>query len=335
MMRATLSTRAGAGPACWLRRTDVTPASSSKLQPPLCDDTGLVVRRVAMVVVLLAAIAGVAVAAVGALSGGSATNIATRTGQHTVAQTPASSGVVEVVQTSADLSQRLTHLRDLRFEQQLPTGIPVIDVDDGVRYQRIEGVGAAMTDTSAWLIHDELPPAASAALMRNLFGPDGVRLRVIRVPIGASDFTRDGRPYSYDDLPAGQSDPSLTHFSVAHDDAYIVPELRAALRLDRGRAGAASPWSPPGWMKRNGALDNFANTGTLLRNTTVRSRATLWRSSAATRPAACPSTRSPRRTSLSSAAGIRDSTSPSAPRRRLSPATWSLRSRPRTCTSLS
>ena len=69
---------------------------------------------------------------------------------------------VEVVQTSANLVQHLTRLRDLEF-QAVPsggapvTGSPVIQINDQVRYQRVGGFGAAMTDASAWLLHDELP----------------------------------------------------------------------------------------------------------------------------------------------------------------------------------
>jgi glucosylceramidase len=172
--------------------------------------------------------------------------------------------LVEVVQTSRDLSQRLTRLPDLWFGTSLPRGIPVIHVDDKTRYQRIVGVGAAITDTSAWLLHDELSPSARAAVIRKLFGAGGIHLGFVRVPIGASDFTKDGRPYSYDDVPWGQSDPHMRRFSVAHDDTYIIPTLRQTLVINPRVKIIASPWSPPRWMKTNHALDNTGNRGKLL-----------------------------------------------------------------------
>jgi glucosylceramidase len=170
---------------------------------------------------------------------------------------------VEVVQTTSDLSDRLTRLRALALTTSPARGAFVIRIDDAVRYQRVTGVGAAMTDTSAWLLADELPAAARAAVMADLFGPDGIHLRVLRLPIGASDFTHDRMPYSYDDLAPGQSDPTLAHFSVAHDDAYIIPMLRQALSLDPGLEILASPWSPPAWMKTNASLANFEDRGGL------------------------------------------------------------------------
>jgi glucosylceramidase len=139
----------------------------------------------------------------------------------------------------------------------------VVTVDDRRRYQRFTGVGAAMTDSSAWLIYDELSPGARSTLMNNLFGPSGIHLNFVRAPMGGSDFTADGLPYSYDDLPPGQVDPTLAHFSIAHDLAYVVPALRQMLSLNRHVEVLAEPWSPPAWMKTNGAFNNTHGTGWL------------------------------------------------------------------------
>ena len=80
---------------------------------------------------------------------------------------------------------------------------------------------------------------------------------------GRSDFTRNGQPYTYDDLPAGQTDPGLAHFSITHDQAYIIPALRQALAVNPQTEFLASPWSPPAWMKGNDALGNAGDQGTL------------------------------------------------------------------------
>lgn len=171
---------------------------------------------------------------------------------------------VEVVQTTADLSNAMTRLHDLSFSTQIPAGVPVIHVDDQLSYQRIEGFGAAMTDTSAYLLYNKLSPSTRASVISQLFGAGGIRLNFLRVPIGASDFTRGGRPYSYDDMPPGQSDPSLVHFSIAHDLPYIIPAIRQVLGVSSHVELLANPWSPPGWMKANDSLDNRNHHGTLL-----------------------------------------------------------------------
>jgi glucosylceramidase len=171
---------------------------------------------------------------------------------------------VEVVQTAADLSQHLQRLPDLKFSTQAPRHMPVIHVNDDVRYQRVHGVGAAMTDTSAWLIYDQLSPGARYQLMYNLFGLNGINLNFTLVPIGATDFTVGGKPYSYDDEPPGQADPQLQDFSVAHDASYVIPALRQMLQINPQTEIFAVPWSPPAWMKANQALHNVAHRGLLL-----------------------------------------------------------------------
>ena len=71
--------------------------------------------------------------------------------------------------------------------------------------------------------------------------------------MGASDFVA-GDFYTYDDVPAGQTDYAMKHFSIAHDRKQILPLLRQALRLNRDLTVVATPWSPPAWMKTNGSL---------------------------------------------------------------------------------
>jgi glucosylceramidase len=170
---------------------------------------------------------------------------------------------VHVVMTSADLSWRLSPLPDLTFTTSQPSDLPAVDVDDTTRYQRFQGVGGAMTDSSAWLIYDELSPATRTSLMNALFGRSGIRLNFVRIPIGGSDFTATGTAYSYDDLPPGQTDPALAQFSVAHDLAYTVPALRQMLAINPRIETFAEPWSPPPWMKTNGSADNLKDTGYL------------------------------------------------------------------------
>lgn len=172
---------------------------------------------------------------------------------------------VQVIQTTANLSQRLTPRPGIEFgDAKLAGNEPVIGVDAGVRYQRVRGFGAAMTDSSAWLIERKLPASARRTLMRQLFAPSGIHLDFVKVPIGASDFTHDGRPYTYDDLPSGRTDPSLAHFSIAHDHPNILPALRQVRALNPATTFLATPWSPPAWMKSNHSLDNAGNRGRLL-----------------------------------------------------------------------
>ncbi|GAB2985003.1 hypothetical protein GCM10023080_058250 [Streptomyces pseudoechinosporeus] len=129
-----------------------------------------------------------------------------------------------------------------------------ITVDTTRKYQPMTGFGASFTDSSAWLVGTKLDKTQRAALMRDLFSRrDGIGLNVLRQPMGASDFTVSGN-YSYDDMPAGRSDPELAHFTVDHDRSYTIPLLKQARRLNPQLAVMATPWSPPGWMKTSDSM---------------------------------------------------------------------------------
>lgn len=180
---------------------------------------------------------------------------------------------VGVVQTDAGLSQYLALRPSLAMSPIKAPGLPVIDVDDTVRYQQFSGVGAAMTDSSAWLLDYELPADRRLALMQALFGNLGlpnalgvpaIHLNFLRVAIGSSGAMTVGTPYSYDDMPPGQSDSDLSNFSIAHDTSYLIPTLQQALAINPGLEILANPWSPPAWMKSNDSLDNLGGSGTLL-----------------------------------------------------------------------
>jgi glucosylceramidase len=171
---------------------------------------------------------------------------------------------VKVVQTSGDLTEAMAAMPPLRFSSRRVPHAPVITVHGAIRYQRFRGAGGALTDSSAWLIGTQIRPGTRAWLLRHLFGPSGINLNLIRVPIGASDFTVGRAFYSYDDMPAGQTDPTLSHFSIAHDEAYTIPVLKQILGLAERPFTMASLWSPPGWMKSNDSMANIANTATLL-----------------------------------------------------------------------
>ena len=66
-----------------------------------------------------------------------------------------------------------------------------IPVDPTRRYQSMIGFGASMTDSSARNLAS-LSPAQHRAAIEDLFGAEGLRLNLLRVPLGASDFSGQG-----------------------------------------------------------------------------------------------------------------------------------------------
>jgi glucosylceramidase len=128
-----------------------------------------------------------------------------------------------------------------------------IKVDPSRTFQTIKGFGASLTDSSATVLY-RLDQTERDAAMVKLFDPQrGDGLSYLRQPMGASDFVATAH-YTYDDLPVGQTDYAMQHFSIAHDQSQILPLLRQARALNPQLQVMASPWSPPAWMKTNGSL---------------------------------------------------------------------------------
>jgi glucosylceramidase len=173
---------------------------------------------------------------------------------------------VSVTLTTSDGANRLTPQPSLTFNPDTSTlDNAAVDVNESQSFQQIDGFGAAVTDSSAFLIGTKMTPAQRNSLMTSLFDPvRGIGTSFVRIPMGASDFAVNG-PYSYDDLPSGQTDPTLARFSIAHDTAYILPVLQQARSLNPAVKFMANPWSPPAWMKSNGSMIGVVNgqVGTL------------------------------------------------------------------------
>ena len=128
-----------------------------------------------------------------------------------------------------------------------------ITVNEAIRYQHVEGFGASLTDSSAWLLANKLSAAQRREWLQRLFDPEkGIGLNLLRQPMGASDFSRED--YTYDDVAAGESDPDLKSFSIEKDQQYILPVLKEILAVNPGARVIATPWSPPAWMKTTQSL---------------------------------------------------------------------------------
>ena len=125
-----------------------------------------------------------------------------------------------------------------------------IVVDTTQTYQSIDGFGFALTGGSASLMN-QLPSADCDALLKELFTSDSTYIGIsyLRISIGASDL--DASVFSYDDMPASQTDIGLQHFSIEPDTYNLIPILKGIVALNPGIKILGSPWSAPAWMKTN------------------------------------------------------------------------------------
>lgn len=128
--------------------------------------------------------------------------------------------------------------------------LPEILIDKSKTYQIIDGFGYTLTGGSA--IHlRRMGKIARDAILKELFSTEGASIGVsyLRISIGASDL--DAAPFSYDDLPPGETDEHLKKFSIAPDRVCLIPILKEIHAINPAIKILATPWSPPVWMKTN------------------------------------------------------------------------------------
>jgi glucosylceramidase len=118
-----------------------------------------------------------------------------------------------------------------------------LTVDDTVTAQTWEGFGGAFNELG-WAYLSLLSQSDRDTAIRLLYGADGARFALGRIPIGASDYAMDR--YTLDEA-AG--DTSLASFSIARDLERLIPFVKAAQAVKANIRFWASPWTPPTWMK--------------------------------------------------------------------------------------
>ncbi|NTS41747.1 glucosylceramidase [Flavisolibacter sp. BT320] len=164
-------------------------------------------------------------------------------------ETPAQ-GSLEAWVTTGD-GQKLLQKETVAFTTTANNNLSVI-INPDQTFQTVEGFGYTLTGGSAMLLNG-LPAGSRSQLLQELFGSgaNSIRVSYLRISVGASDL--DSEVFSYNDLPAGQTDPTLQQFSLAKDKTNLIPVLKEILAINPAIKIMGSPWSPPAWMKDNGA----------------------------------------------------------------------------------
>lgn len=161
-------------------------------------------------------------------------------------------GQAELWATSGDQSKLLAQQNDLDIIDNTESDNPTISINVSEKFQEIEGFGAALTGSSAFLIN-RLNDTQKTGLLNELFDPEaGIGISYLRMTIGASDFSLSD--FTYNDLPQGQEDPELLQFSIAEDEKHVVPVFKSILSIYPDLKIMGSPWSAPAWMKTNQSL---------------------------------------------------------------------------------
>ena len=123
-------------------------------------------------------------------------------------------------------------------------------VNDTSMQQNWEGFGGTFNEVG-WDVLQMLSQADRDRAMQLLFGAEGARFNIGRIPIGASDYAIDR--YTLNET-AG--DTAMTNFSISRDMQRLIPYIKAAQAVKANIRFWASPWTPPTWMKTNSGTSN-------------------------------------------------------------------------------
>ena len=104
-----------------------------------------------------------------------------------------------------------------------------IYLNESIKYQQIDGFGASITDSSAWLLNYKLSDAKRAQVMESLFGKTGISISLLRQPMGSTAFAWDS--WTFDDMYGLQDNLNTTNFSLCRESVYIRPMLNLDLKF--------------------------------------------------------------------------------------------------------
>ncbi len=163
---------------------------------------------------------------------------------------------IEVYLTVRNSALRLTKQDGIAFSNDASDF--TIRLDTVEVKQEIEGFGASLTGSSAYLIKN-MDQTARAALLKDLFTEEGIALKYLRLCIGSSDFSLGN--YTYCD------ETDISKFAIPGvDKRDLLPVLKEILTLNKDIKLMGSPWSAPAWMKKNNHLYGGSLRGEVVYN---------------------------------------------------------------------
>ncbi|WPR72650.1 glycoside hydrolase family 30 beta sandwich domain-containing protein [Flavobacterium sp. NG2] len=155
--------------------------------------------------------------------------------------------------TKGDQSVKLSKQSGVLGFGNSVNGYATIEVNESQKYQTVDGFGYTLTGGSAEVIN-QLTAIKKKELLQELFGnnDNSIGVSYLRLSIGASDL--NSSPFTYNDLPNGETDLSLSKFSLDPDRIGVIALLKEILLINPTIKIIATPWSAPVWMKDNASF---------------------------------------------------------------------------------
>lgn len=152
---------------------------------------------------------------------------------------------VSVISSSTS-GNRLTKLTDAKFIKEKESPLPVIKINEALKYQKMDGFGASFNEAGIICLNS-LDENAQESVLRMLFDSEaGAGFTLMKSPIAACDFASSGPWYSYNDTPG---DTSMNDFSIKRDlgPNGLITYIKKASKY--GKFEIESPMDfAPDWM---------------------------------------------------------------------------------------
>lgn len=139
-------------------------------------------------------------------------------------------------------------VRNTPFSKHYYSLFSPIDLDAAKPSHEYLGTGVSLTDASCWLL-SQVDIETRHKFLKSVFSKQGLNLSMIRLNCGSSDYATE--LYNYNDT---KGDVEMKNFSVARDEAYMIPIIKQVYDYCPDVYTFSSLWSAPGWMKDNGEM---------------------------------------------------------------------------------
>lgn len=134
--------------------------------------------------------------------------------------------------------------KDIKFNNKVNSSASIIMLDPSVRYQSMDGFGAAITGSTCYNLKQMTSVDRTKFLKETFSEKEGMGYSYVRVAIGCSDFSLS--EYTCCDAEG------IEHFALQSEERdYVIPILKEIQAINPAVKILGSPWTCPLWMKVN------------------------------------------------------------------------------------
>jgi glucosylceramidase len=150
---------------------------------------------------------------------------------------------VDLFVTTADRNKDFAY-EIIPFSEEVSAAddVKMVIIDSAVRYQQMDGFGAAITGSTCFNLMRMRQDERSAFLYETFSSNRKMGFGYVRISIGCSDFSLS--EYTCCD------NEGIENFALTEEETkYVIPVLKEILRINPSVKVMGSPWTCPRWMK--------------------------------------------------------------------------------------